>query len=44
MLADGVTVAGNRGDGVQINASSHGDLIGQTNPVSGINYYNADSA
>ena len=29
LLADGKTVAGNRGDGVQINASSRADLIGQ---------------
>ena len=36
---NGKTVAGNRGDGVQINASSHGDLIGQVNPVSSIDYY-----
>ena len=40
LLADGMTIAGNRGDGVQINASSHGDLIGQSNPIS---YYNADA-
>ena len=43
LLADGKTIAGNRGDGVRINASSHGDLIGQSNPVSSISYYNADS-
>lgn len=42
VLANGMTVAGNRGDGVQINASSHDDLIGQNNPVSSISYYNAD--
>ncbi len=40
LLADGKTIAGNRGDGVQINASSHDDLIGQSNPIS---YYNADA-
>ena len=39
VLSNGTTVAGNRGDGVQINASSHGDLIGQINPVSSIDYY-----
>ena len=39
LLSNGKTVAGNRGDGVQINASSHGDLIGQINPVSSIDYY-----
>jgi trimeric autotransporter adhesin len=39
LLANGKTVAGNRGDGVQINASSHGDLIGQDDPVSSIDYY-----
>jgi hypothetical protein len=43
VLADGETIAGNRGDGVQINASSHGDLIGNNDPVSSINYYNANS-
>jgi hypothetical protein len=36
-------VAGNRGDGVRINASSHGDLIGRADPVSSITYDNADS-
>ena len=41
---DGKTVAGNRGDGVQINASSHDDLIGHSDPVTGVSYYNADSA
>ncbi len=39
LLSNGKTVAGNRGDGVQINAPSHGDLIGQSNPVSSIDYY-----
>ena len=29
LLSNGTTVAGNRGDGVKINASSQGDLIGQ---------------
>ena len=32
LLSNGTTVAGNRGDGVQINASSHGDLIGKSTP------------
>ncbi len=40
---NGKTVAGNRGDGVQINASSHGDLIGQSNPVTGVSYYTAST-
>jgi hypothetical protein len=44
LLANGKTVAANRGDGVQINASSRGDTIGNTNPVTGVSYYNADSA
>lgn len=39
LLANGTTPAGNRGDGIQINAASHGDLIGQNNPVTSINYY-----
>ncbi len=43
VLADGVTLAGNHGDGVRINATSHGDLIGNNNPVSSINYYDANS-
>ncbi len=42
LLANGTTSAGNHGDGVQINASSQGDLIGQSNPVSSITY--ADTA
>jgi hypothetical protein len=41
--SNGKTVAGNRGDGVRINASSQADLIGQDDPVSSISYYNADS-
>ncbi len=32
LFANGETVAGNGGDGVKINASSQGDLIGQVNP------------
>ena len=36
-------VAGNRGDGVRINSSSHGDLIGRSDPVSGVSYFNASS-
>jgi hypothetical protein len=36
-------VGANQGDGVRINASSHGDLIGHADPVSSIDYYNADS-
>ncbi len=43
LLSDGTTVAGNRGDGVQINASSHGDLIGHSDPVTSVSYYNAES-
>jgi trimeric autotransporter adhesin len=39
LLADGTTAAGNKGDGVRINASSHSDLIGQSNPVTSISYY-----
>ena len=42
ILPDG-RVAGNRGDGVRINASSHGDLIGRADPVSSISYANAGS-
>ena len=39
LLSNGTTVAGNRGDGVRINASSHGDLIGRIDPVSSVDYY-----
>ena len=39
LQSNGTTAAGNKGDGVQINASSHGDLIGQEDPVSSTNYY-----
>ena len=39
LLSNGTTVAGNRGDGVQINASSHGDVVGQIDPVSSVDYY-----
>ena len=42
ILPDG-RVAGNRGDGVRINASSHGDLIGRADPVSSVTYDNAAS-
>ncbi len=41
LLSDGVTAAGNRGDGVQINASSRNDLIGRSDPVTGVSYFNA---
>jgi hypothetical protein len=40
---DGTTIAGNRGDGVRITASSHGDLIGRSDPVTSISYYNTDT-
>jgi len=43
LRSNGNTIAGNRGDGVRINASSHGDLIGQSDPVTSISYYNADA-
>jgi trimeric autotransporter adhesin len=43
LQANGKTVAGNRGDGIQINASSHGDMIGQENPVSSIDYYSTET-
>jgi trimeric autotransporter adhesin len=40
LLANGKSFAGNRGDGVRINATSHGDLIGQINPVSSVTFSN----
>jgi parallel beta-helix repeat protein len=43
LKANGKTAAGNAGDGIQINASSHGDVIGSSVPSSGVTYYNADS-
>lgn len=43
LLANGATAAGNRGDGVRILASSHGNLIGHVNPVTGVRYYDAAS-
>src|SRR3954453_14917138 len=41
LLADGDTVAGNGGDGIRINASSRGNVIGYTDPVSSIDYFTA---
>ena len=43
LRADGKTVAGNRGDGVRIEASSHDNLIGHGDPVTGVSYYNASA-
>ena len=42
LRADGSTSAGNRGDGIQINASSHNNLIGNSDPVSSVSYFNTD--
>jgi trimeric autotransporter adhesin len=42
LLANGTTIAGNHGDGIQINATSHNDLIGQSDPVTSISYANTD--
>ena len=39
VLANGATTLGNHGDGVRINRTSHGDLVGQNNPVSSVAYY-----
>jgi parallel beta-helix repeat protein len=41
LLSDGRAVAGNHGDGIRINRSSHGNVIGNTNPVTGVSYYGA---
>ncbi|WP_435009177.1 beta strand repeat-containing protein [Tundrisphaera lichenicola] len=38
LQSDGRTVAANKGDGIQINASSHDNLIGRSDPVTGIAY------
>ncbi len=43
VMANGSTVAGNRGDGIKIDATSHADLIGQLDPVTGVSYYNTSS-
>jgi hypothetical protein len=43
VAANGSTVVANGGDGVRINASSQGDLIGQLNPVTDVTYYNTSS-
>jgi trimeric autotransporter adhesin len=43
LKANGKTTAGNAGDGIRINASSQGDIIGSSEPVSGVTYYNTDS-
>jgi hypothetical protein len=43
VMANGRTVAGNAGDGIRIDASSHGDLIGQVDPVTRVTYYNSDA-
>ncbi len=41
LRSDGNTVAGNLGDGIRINAASHDNLIGRSNPVTSISYANA---
>ena len=41
LLADGKTVAGNRGDGIRIDASSRNNLIGNSDPVTSVSYYDA---
>ncbi len=38
--ANGKAVAGNRGDGIRINASSSDNLIGRADPVTSISYFN----
>jgi parallel beta-helix repeat protein len=43
VAANGSTVMANRGDGVRVNASSQGDLIGQVDPVTSVTYYNSNS-
>ena len=43
LRADGRTVSANRGDGIRINASSHGNLIGREDPVTGVDFFNANA-
>ncbi|WP_406698198.1 right-handed parallel beta-helix repeat-containing protein [Singulisphaera sp. Ch08] len=43
LLADGKTAAGNRGDGIRIDASSRDNLIGNSDPVTSVSYYDASA-
>jgi hypothetical protein len=43
LWSDGKTPGGNRGDGVRIVAGSRGNLIGHSDPVSSVSYFNADA-
>ncbi len=42
LKADG-TVQGNLGDGVSITSSSHGNVIGHFDPITGVDYYNTSN-
>jgi hypothetical protein len=44
VMANGKTVAGNVGDGIRINSSSTGDVIGQSGTGPGVSYYNSAPA
>jgi hypothetical protein len=39
LRTDGKTAAGNGGDGIRIDASSRGNLIGHSDPVTGVSFY-----
>lgn len=43
LASDGKTVLGNRGDGVQINASSRGNVIGHVDPIQSVGYYTSQN-
>ena len=43
LRSDGKTSAGNGGDGVRIEASSHDDLIGHDDPITSIDYHQANA-
>jgi trimeric autotransporter adhesin len=41
LQGDGRTIEGNGGDGIQINASSHDNLIGHSDPVTSVSYFDS---
>ena len=41
---DGTTVSANAGDGIKINSTSTGNIIGDVDPISGVNYFTSSAA
>ena len=41
---DGTTVSANAGDGIKINSTSTGNIIGVVDPISGVNYFTSSAA